>query len=221
MFSSSAGPAETNVQEVHHPLIQHHLTRLRNQKTAPIEFRNLIRRVAVLLAYEATKDLQTCPLEVETPLVSTEGAALKHSVGLVPILRAGLGMVDAVLDLIPQAEVWHLGLYRDEKTAQPVEYYKKLPHSEPVDVALVLDPMLATGGSATAAVSTLREWGVPKIKLLTVIASQEGITEVHAHDSEVQIFVTAIDPELNDDKFIVPGLGDAGDRIFNTFKQRD
>ena len=130
-------------------------------------------------------------------------------------------MVDAVLDLIPQAEVWHLGLYRDEKTAQPVEYYKKLPHSEPVDIALVLDPMLATGGSATAAVSTLREWGVPKIKLLTVIASQDGIAEVHAHDSEVQIFVTAIDPELNDNKFIVPGLGDAGDRIFNTFKQRD
>lgn len=130
-------------------------------------------------------------------------------------------MVDAVLDLIPQAEVWHLGLYRDEKTARPVEYYKKFPHSEPVDVALVLDPMLATGGSATAAVSTLRAWGVPKIKLLTVIASQDGIEEVHQQDSEVQIFVTAIDPQLNDDKFIVPGLGDAGDRIFNTFKQRD
>ena len=130
-------------------------------------------------------------------------------------------MVDAVLDLIPQAEVWHLGLYRDEKTARPVEYYKKFPHSEPVDVALVLDPMLATGGSATAAVSTLRAWGVPKIKLLTVIASQDGIQEVHEQDSEVQIFVTAIDPKLNDDKFIVPGLGDAGDRIFNTFKQRD
>ncbi len=210
-----------NVQEVHHPLIQHHLTRLRHQTTAPIEFRNLIRRVAVLLAYEATKDLQTQPREVETPLVVTEGSALKQSVGLVPILRAGLGMVDAVLDLIPQAEVWHLGLYRDEKTARPIEYYKKLPQSEPVDVALVLDPMLATGGSATAAVSTLRSWGVPKIKLLTVIASRDGIEEVHRQDSEVQIFVTAIDPELNDDKFIVPGLGDAGDRIFNTFKQRD
>ena len=126
-----------------------------------------------------------------------------------------------MLDLIPQAEVWHLGLYRDEKTARPIEYYKKLPQSEPVDVALVLDPMLATGGSATAAVSTLRAWGVPKIKLLTVIASRDGIEEVHRQDSEVQIFVTAIDPELNDDKFIVPGLGDAGDRIFNTFKQRD
>jgi len=210
-----------NVQEVHHPLIQHHLTRLRHQTTAPIEFRNLIRRVAVLLAYEATKDLETQPLEVETPLVVTEGSALKQSVGLVPILRAGLGMVDAVLDLIPQAEVWHLGLYRDEKTARPIEYYKKLPQTEPVDVALVLDPMLATGGSATAAVSTLRAWGVPKIKLLTVIASRDGIEEVHRQDSEVQIFVTAIDPELNDEKFIVPGLGDAGDRIFNTFKQRD
>ncbi len=210
-----------NVQEVPHPLIQHHLTRLRNQQTAPIEFRNLIRRVAVLLAYEATKDLQTQAIEIETPLVTTQGSKLAQSIGLVPILRAGLGMVDAVLDLIPQAEVWHLGLYRDEKTARPVEYYKKFPHSEPVDVALVLDPMLATGGSATAAVATLRAWGVPKIKLLTVIASQDGIEEVHRQDSEVQIFVTAIDSELNDDKFIVPGLGDAGDRIFNTFKQRD
>ena len=222
MSSSSEPPARsTEIRRVDHPLIQHHLARLRNAATAPIEFRNLIRRVAVLLAYEATKDLQTAPLQVETPLMATEGAALKQSIGLVPILRAGLGMVDAVFDLIPQAEVWHLGLYRDEKTAQPIEYYSKLPHSEPVDVALVLDPMLATGGSATAAVSTLREWGVPIIKLLTIIASQEGIAEVHAQDSEVQIFVTAIDPELNDQKFIIPGLGDAGDRIFNTFKQHD
>ncbi len=210
-----------NVQEVHHPLIQHHLTRLRNRQTEPIEFRNLIRRVAVLLAYEATKDLQTQPIDIETPLITAQGSALAQSIGLVPILRAGLGMVDAVLDLIPQAEVWHLGLYRDEKTARPVEYYKKFPHSEPVDVALVLDPMLATGGSATAAVSTLRSWGVPKIKLLTVIASRDGIEEVHQQDSGVQIFVTAVDPELNVEKFIIPGLGDAGDRIFNTFKERD
>ena len=216
----ASGPLQ-QIRQVSHPLLQHHLTRLRNQLTQPIEFRNLIRRVAVLLAYEATKDLETSPLPIETPLVATEGMALKQSVGLVPILRAGLGMVDAVLDLIPQAEVWHLGLYRDEKTARPVEYYKKLPHSEPVDVALVLDPMLATGGSASAAVATLRAWGVPKIKLLTVIASEEGIAAVHAQDTEVQIYVTTVDPELNDQKFIVPGLGDAGDRIFNTFKQRD
>ena len=210
-----------NVFEVHHPLIQHHLTRLRNQSTAPIEFRNLIRRLAVLLAYEATQDLQTAAVSVETPLTTTEGHALKPSIGLVPILRAGLGMVDAVLDLIPSAEVWHLGLYRDEKTARPVEYYSKLPQSQPVDVALVLDPMLATGGSALAALDTLKEWGVPRIKLLSIIASSDGIAEVTARDPDTQIYITAIDSELNDQKFIVPGLGDAGDRIFNTFKAHD
>lgn len=215
------GPANSQVCEVHHPLIRHHLTRLRNRTTAPIEFRNLIRRLAVLLAYEATQDLETAPVSVETPMVKAEGCALRPSIGLVPILRAGLGMVDAVLDLIPDAEVWHLGLYRDEKTARPVEYYSKLPHSQPVDVALVLDPMLATGGSALAAIRTLQDWGVPRIKLLSIIASRDGIAEVTAHDSNTQIYITVVDPELDNQKFIIPGLGDAGDRIFNTFKSHE
>jgi uracil phosphoribosyltransferase len=137
-------------------------------------------------------------------------------VGLVPILRAGLGMVDPVLELIPTAEVWHLGVYRDEATARPIEYYSKLPATEPVDVALILDPMLATGGSAVAALASLREWEVPTVKLLSIIASREGIDTVMQQFPEAQIYVATIDPTLNDQKYIVPGLGDAGDRIFNT-----
>jgi uracil phosphoribosyltransferase len=218
---TAQGPASSQVFEVDHPLIRHHLTRLRNRTTTPIEFRNLICRLAVLLAYEATQDLETVPVAVETPMAKTEGCALQPSIALVPILRAGLGMVDAVLDLIPDAEVWHLGLYRDEKTARPVEYYSKLPHSQPVDVALVLDPMLATGGSALAAIRTLQDWGVPRIKLLSIIASRDGIAEVTAHDPNTQIYITVVDPELDDQKFIIPGLGDAGDRIFNTFKAHE
>ena len=207
--------------EVAHPLICHHLTRLRDRTTSPIEFRNLIRRLAVLLAYEATKDLQLTATTVETPITTAAGHSLKPAIGLIPILRAGLGMVDAVLDLIPHAEVWHLGLYRDETTARPVEYYSKLPQSEPVDVALVLDPMLATGGSAVAALTTLKEWGVPDVKVLSIIAARDGLDEVAVHHPDAQIYVCAIDEELNDQKFIVPGLGDAGDRIFNTFRAHE
>ena len=146
----------------------------------------------------------------------TTGHVLRQRIGLIPILRAGLGMVDPVLNLIPGAEVWHLGVYRDEATATPVEYYSRFPGTKPVDVALVLDPMLATGGSAVAALATLREWGVPHVKLLATIAAHEGIDEVIAQFPETQIYVCAIDPELNAKKYIVPGLGDAGDRIFNT-----
>jgi uracil phosphoribosyltransferase len=218
----NTGRAATgNVVEVSHPLIHHHLTRLRDQRTGPHEFRNLIRRLAVLLAYEATKDLALRDTSVQTPLTLTTGHELKERIGLVPILRAGLGMVDPVLDLIPQAEVWHLGLYRDEATARPVEYYSKLPDSDAVDVALILDPMLATGGSAVAALATLGDWGVSQVKLLSVIASRDGIAEVETNYPQSQIYVCAIDAELNPQKFIVPGLGDAGDRIFNTFAGED
>lgn len=208
----------SNVIEVAHPLIQHHLARLRDVATNPAEFRLLIQRLAVLLAYEATQDLATSPTEVRTPLTLTKGRTLTQRIGLIPILRAGLGMVDPVLNLIPSAEVWHLGVYRDEATHRPVEYYSRIAHSRPVDVALVLDPMLATGGSAIAALASLREWRVPRVKLLSVIASRDGIREVSTSFPDTQIYVCAIDPELNADKFIVPGLGDAGDRIFNTFK---
>ena len=206
----------TGVFEVHHPLIQNHLARLRDVATDPAEFRRLISRLSVLLAYEATKDLGLKQVEVKTPLVSTSERVLNQRIGLVPILRAGLGMVDSVLNLIPTAEVFHLGMYRDEATAQPVEYYSKLPQTRPVDVALILDPMLATGGSAVAALATLQEWGVPAVKLLSVIAARDGIHEVELQFPDTQLYVCAIDPHLNEHKFIVPGLGDAGDRAFNT-----
>jgi uracil phosphoribosyltransferase len=209
------------VFQVQHPLVAHHVTRMRRESTKSSEFRGLVRKLAVLMAYEATKDLPTRPYEVQTPLAPAEGVQLRGRVGLVPILRAGLGMVDPVLDLLPMAEVWHLGLYRDESTAQPVRYYDKLPPGRPVDVALVLDPMLATGGSATAALMTLREWGVPQMKVLSIIAAQEGVDAVASQFPEAQIYVCQIDPVLNDHKFIVPGLGDAGDRIFNTVEPQE
>src|SRR5688572_10724726 len=159
----------SNVVEVSHPLIKHHLSRLRDKQTPPAEFRQAVQRLSVLLAYEATKDLGLSPVEIETPISRMTAQALSQRVGLVPILRAGLGMVDPILNLIPTAEVWHLGLYRDEATALPVEYYSKLPETEPVDVALVVDPMLATGGSATAALAALKRWGVGKLKVLSII----------------------------------------------------
>ena len=217
------GPAAAarRVTVVPHPLVKHHLARLRDQQTGPAEFRDLTRRLAVLLAYEATQDLTTAPRTVQTPLAAAAGCALDQRIGLVPILRAGLGMVDAVLDLMPAAEVWHLGLYRDEATAKPVEYYSKLPKTRAVDVALILDPMLATGGSAVAALATLRDWGVPHVKLLSLIAARDGVEEVTSSFPETQIYVCGVDDELNVRKFTVPGLGDAGDRIFNTFHHGD
>jgi uracil phosphoribosyltransferase len=208
----------SNVYHVEHPLIQHHLAELRHAETEPAEFRRLIKRLSVLLAYEATKDLRVRPRDVQTPVATAAGHALDERIGLIPILRAGLGMVDAVLDLIPSAEVWHLGIYRDEATHQPVEYYSRLPSREPADVALVLDPMLATGGSAVAVLHTLHDWGVRKTKLLAVIASQPGIQAVQSKYPQTQIYVAAIDERLNQKAFIVPGLGDAGDRTFNTLR---
>jgi len=208
----------SGVFEVKHPLIDCHLTRLRDKSTPPIEFRAIVSRLASLVAYEALKDLQTEPTTVETPLAKTSGKKLAQRIGLVPILRAGLGMVESVLELVPQAEVWHLGVYRDEATAKPVQYYSKLPHERPVDVALVVDPMLATGGSAVAAMTTLRQWGVPQVKLLALIAAEEGCRHVVSEFPDAQIYVCHIDPVLNDKKYIVPGLGDAGDRIFNTVR---
>jgi uracil phosphoribosyltransferase len=209
----------SGVFEVQHPLIACHLTRLRDKSTLPSEFRQLVNRLASLLAYEATKDLRTEAVSVQTPLTQAQGERLTQRIGLIPILRAGLSMVDPVLELIPSAEVWHLGLYRDEETAKPVKYYAKLPPERPVDVALVLDPMLATGGSAVDALTTLRDWGVPHVKLLSLIAAEEGVKHVESKFPDSQIYVCQIDPDLNDRKFIVPGLGDAGDRIFNTINQ--
>ena len=208
--------AGSQVHVVDHPLVRHHLTHLRRHQTVPVSFRRHVKQLASLLAYEATNDLLEEPLEITTPISSMTGSVVASRIGLVPILRAGLGMVDPILDLLPDAQVWHLGLYRDEETARPVSYYSKLPPGEPVDVALVVDPMLATGGSAIAALQTLKEWGVPTVKLLSIIASRDGVEAVSSRFPDTAIHVCAVDAELNDRKFIVPGLGDAGDRTFNT-----
>ena len=206
----------SQVTELSHPVVQHHLAGLRDVETTSVEFRNLVNRLTLLLACEATRDLQLQEATVQTPLVSMRAARLSQRIGLVPILRAGIGMVDPCLQLIPSAEVWHLGLYRDEETAQPVHYYSKIPAEDPVEVAFVVDPMLATGGSAAAALETLTAWGVPDIRLLSIIAAPEGIEQLQSQFSEVPIYVCVVDEYLNEQKFIVPGLGDAGDRIFNT-----
>jgi uracil phosphoribosyltransferase len=208
-----------NVFELTHPLAAHHLSILRATSTSPAQFRTQIHLLSMLLAVRATDDLQLAPVSVETPLTGMTGSKLDQRIAIVPILRAGLGLVEPVLQLLPDAAVWHLGMYRDEATAQPVEYYCKLPEGNAVDVGLVLDPMLATGGSIKAAVVALKRWGVQDIRVLSVIAAKPGIEEFHREFPEVKVFVASIDPVLNSHKFIVPGLGDAGDRMFNT--QRD
>jgi uracil phosphoribosyltransferase len=199
-----------------HPLVAHKLSLLRNAKTEPKRFRELTREIAALLTYEATLDLATVNVTVSTPLAEARGLSVEDKIGLVPILRAGLGMVEGVWELIPNAEVWHIGLYRDERTLKPVEYYNKLPIEPTVSMCLVLDPMLATGGSAVATVGILKRWGVRKIKFVGVIGAPEGITNLHTHYPEVPIHLAAIDDQLNEHGYILPGLGDAGDRQFGT-----
>jgi uracil phosphoribosyltransferase len=199
-----------------HPLVAHKLALLRDRNTEPKKFRELIREIAALLAYEATADLLTVPRTVPTPLATVQGVALQEKIGLVPILRAGLGMVEGVWGLMPTAEVWHIGLYRDERTLKPVEYYNKLPVEPTVSVCLILDPMLATGGSAVATVDVLKRWGVKKIKFVGIIGAPEGISLMQAHHPEVPIYLAAIDERLNEHGYILPGLGDAGDRQFGT-----
>ena len=199
-----------------HPLVAHKLSRLRDKNTDPKKFRELVREIAALLAYEATADLQTVPRELETPLAKMTGAELREKIGLVPILRAGLGMVEGFWELMPSAEVWHIGLYRDEKTLRPVEYYNKLPLEPTVSVCIILDPMLATGGSATATAAVLKRWGVKKIKFVGLIAAPEGIKAMQTAHPDIPIHIAAIDDHLNERAYIVPGLGDAGDRQFGT-----
>jgi uracil phosphoribosyltransferase len=206
----------TNVYASQHPLVAHKLTRLRNRNTDPKKFRELVREIAALLAYEATADLQISPKNVETPLASSDGAELKEKIGLVPILRAGLGMVEGIWELMPTAEVWHIGLYRDERTLKPVEYYNKLPIEPTVSVCLILDPMLATGGSAVATVDVLKRWGVKKIKFVGLIGAPEGIEALRTAHPDVPIYLAAVDERLNEHGYILPGLGDAGDRQFGT-----
>jgi uracil phosphoribosyltransferase len=199
-----------------HPLVAHKLSRLRDRNTEPKKFRELVREISALMAYEVTADLVTIPRPLETPLTSMIGAELKEKIGLVPILRAGLGMVEGFWELMPTAEVWHIGLYRDERTLKPIQYYNKLPVEPTVSVCLILDPMLATGGSAVATVDIVKRWGVKKIKFVGLIGAPEGIAAMQNAHPDVPIYLAAVDDHLNEHAYIVPGLGDAGDRQFGT-----
>lgn len=205
-----------NVFASNHPLVAHKLSLLRETSTEPKKFRELIREISALLAYEATQDLATQEKTVTSPMGKAKGAELKDEIGLIPILRAGLGMVEGIWELIPEAQVWHIGLYRDEETLQPVQYYNKLPTDPTVGLCLVLDPMLATGGSATATIKIVKDWGVKRIKYLGILAAPEGIALLQKDHPDVDIYLGTIDEKLNDIGYIVPGLGDAGDRQFGT-----
>jgi uracil phosphoribosyltransferase len=199
-----------------HPLILHKLALLRSVTTEPKKFREVVAEITQLLTYEATQDLTTVEEEVVTPMATTLCRVVNERVGLVPVLRAGLGMVEAVLQLLPYAQVWHIGLFRDEKTLKPIEYYNRLPDHSSVDTCLLLDPMLATGGSASATVDILKKWGAGRIKYVGLIAAPEGIAHLSAQHPDVPIHVAAVDSHLNEIGYIVPGLGDAGDRQFGT-----
>ena len=199
-----------------HPAVLHKLAILRDEDTEPKKFREVVRELSWLLGYEALQDATTKPLKIRTPMEEMEASELGERIGLIPILRAGLGMVDAMLELMPTAQVWHLGLFRDERTLRPVEYYNKLPDSASVDLCLILDPMLATGGSATAAIDVLKKWGAVRIKLVNLIAAPEGVRAVQEAHPDVEIHTASLDLGLNEKGYIMPGLGDAGDRQFGT-----
>jgi uracil phosphoribosyltransferase len=210
---------EGRVQSVRmssHPVVQHKIAAVRDTRTGPAEFRHLVRTLGTLIAVEATADLPTRDGQVTTPLGSAPTRVLADVVGIVPVLRAGLGMAEGILELIPEAEVWHIGLYRDETTLRPTEYYNKFPASPRITVALVVDPMLATGGSAVRTCEILKNAGVPRLKLLSLIAAPEGIARMGQAMPDVELYVGAVDAKLNDVGFIYPGLGDAGDRQFAT-----
>lgn len=199
-----------------HPLISHKLSIMRNKETSVKDFRECAHEVALLIGYEATKDLKLEDYDIETPIRKTVGKRIERQVALVPILRAGLGMVDALMDLIPAAKIGHIGLYRNEETLEPVEYYCKLPTDIAQRQVLVLDPMLATGGSAVAAINFIKMRGAKNIKFVCIIAAPEGIKTLRDAHPDVEIFCGALDEALNENGYIVPGLGDAGDRLFGT-----
>lgn len=199
-----------------HPLVHHKVALLRSVDTEPKQFRELVRELSVLLCYEATRDLTLVEETVTTPMGVAAGQRLRTKIGLIPILRAGLGMVEGILEMIPAAEVWHLGLYRDERTLHPVAYYNRLPTPNRVQLSLLLDPMLATGGTAVASVDILKRWGCERIKYIGLIAAPEGVARLSGAHPDVAIHIAAVDEKLNDIGYIVPGLGDAGDRQFGT-----
>ncbi len=206
-----------NVHILDHPLIRHKLAIIRNKNTDTKQFREIIRELATLMAYESFKDVPTQEIEVETPLEKTMQTVVKeNSIAIIPILRAGLGMVDGILSLFPAAKVGHIGLYRDEETLEPKEYYCKLPANIEDKVVMVVDPMLATGGSAVDAIKMLKNRGCKKIKFLAIIAAPEGVEKVAKAHPDAEIFISTLDRGLNEHGYILPGLGDAGDRIFGT-----
>ncbi|RDY26096.1 uracil phosphoribosyltransferase [Romboutsia weinsteinii] len=207
----------SNVIVTDHPLIQHKLTIMRDKNTGSKDFRELLTEITMLMGYEITRNIQLEDVEIETPVVKTTCKMVAgKKLGIVPILRAGLGMVDGLVNLIPAAKVGHVGLYRDPETLEPVEYYSKFPTDIEEREMIIVDPMLATGGSAVAAIDILKANGAKTIKLVNLVAAPEGIAEVQKYHSDVDIYVAAIDEKLNDHGYIVPGLGDAGDRIFGT-----
>jgi uracil phosphoribosyltransferase len=205
-----------NVFPSRHPLVAHKLALLRSTATEPKKFRELVRELSILLACEATQDLSLEPIAVTTPMGQTQGQVLVQDIGLVPVLRAGLGMVEGIWEMLPSAEVWHIGLKRDERTLEPMQYYANKPVAPRVQLCLLLDPMLATGGSASAACTLLKSWGVKRIKYIGLIAAPEGIRRLQTDHPDVAIHVGAVDDHLNEIGYIVPGLGDAGDRQFGT-----
>lgn len=206
----------SKVYVMDHPLIQHKITMLRSEETTVKDFRELANEIALLMGYEATKDLELTDTKVKTPMEETVGKMISKQVAVVPILRAGLGMVDAIVSLIPAAKVGHVGLYRDPQTHEPVEYYCKLPTDIEQRQVLVVDPMLATGGSAVAAIDFIKRRGAKKIKMMNIIAAPEGVKAVQEAHPDVDIYIGALDRELNENCYIMPGLGDAGDRLFGT-----
>jgi uracil phosphoribosyltransferase len=215
-LGTTTPPQSRKVIVVNHPLVATKLSVLRARTTAPQEFRRNLNEISLLLAFEASREWETEAIEVQTPLMSSPGVRLASSVALVPILRAGLGMSDAISQLVPQVSIGHLGIYRDEKTLRPVSYYRRLPSNIGEARVLLLDPMLATGFSACEAISILKQHGAQRIQFLCLISCGSGIEQLHRDHPEVQIITAAIDPELNDFGYIVPGLGDAGDRYFGT-----
>ena len=209
--------SDLKVNIIKHPLIQHKLTLMRKKETGAKDFRQLLDEITLLMGYEITRSLPLEDVEVQTPLTKMVGKRIAgKKVGIIPILRAGLGMVNGMLELIPTAKVGHVGLYRDPATLKPVEYYCKLPSDVGERDFIVTDPMLATGGSASAAITLLKEKGAKNIKLMCLVAAPEGVEEVNKQHPDVQIFVAALDEKLNEHGYILPGLGDAGDRIFGT-----
>ena len=208
--------SDAKLHVMDHPLILHKISMLRSKETCTKDFRELIHEIALLIGYEATRDLPVSEYTVSTPVAEAVGYRLPRQVCLVPILRAGLGMVDALLSLIPAARVGHIGLYRDPQTLNPVEYYCKMPPDLAERVVLVLDPMLATGGSAAAAITFLKQRGAKSIKMLNIIGAPEGVDKVTSEHPDVDIYLGSLDEKLNDHGYIVPGLGDAGDRLFGT-----